>query len=101
MSSSRAEQRRPEALNVVVTDDTLTVDLVDGRTLSVPVTWYPRLAHGTTSERRNWSVIGRGEGIHWNELDEDVSVEALLAGKASGESHVSFVEWLRSRLRDG
>jgi hypothetical protein len=99
MSSSRAEQRRPEALNVVVTDDTLTVDLADGRTLSVPIAWYPRLAHGTTSERRNWSVIGRGEGIHWSELDEDVSVEALLAGKASAESHVSFVEWLRSRPR--
>jgi hypothetical protein len=100
MSSSRAERRRPEALNAVVTDDTLTVDLADGRTLSVPITWYPRLAHGTMHERRNWSVIGRGEGIHWSDLDEDVSVDALLAGQASAESHSSFAEWLRRRPRD-
>jgi hypothetical protein len=100
MSSSNAERKRPEALNALVTDDALTVDLADGRKLSVPLRWYPRLAHGTADERRNWSVIGRGEGIHWNDLDEDVSVDALLAGKPSAESHASFEKWLRSRPRD-
>jgi hypothetical protein len=74
MSFSPTEPSRPEALNVVVTNDTLTVELVDGRRLSVPIDWYPRLAHGTPSERQNWSVIGRGEGIHWGDLDEDVSL---------------------------
>jgi hypothetical protein len=84
-------------LRVVVTDDTLTVDLVDGRTLSVPIAWYPRLAHGTASERQNWSVIGRGEGIHWSDLDEDLSVEGLLAGRGSAESQASLEKWLQSR----
>jgi hypothetical protein len=97
MSFSAAEPRRPEVLRVVVTDDTLTVDLVDGRTLSVPIAWYPRLAHGTASERQNWSVIGRGEGIHWSDLDEDLSVEGLLAGRGSAESQASLEKWLQSR----
>ena len=101
MSFSPVEPRRPEAVNVVVTDDRLTVDLVDGRTLSVPVTWYPRLAHGTASERQNWSVIGRGEGIHWSDLDEDVSVEGLLAGRPSAESQPSLERWLQSRQPTG
>lgn len=101
MSSSPAEPRRPEALNVVVTDDTLTVDLVDGRTLSVPIAWYPRLAHATATERQKWSVVGRGEGIHWTDLDEDISVEGLLAGRASGESQASLEKWLRSRQQAG
>ena len=97
MSSSLVEPRRPEALHVVVTDDTLTVDLVDGRSLSVPVAWYPRLAHGTAAERANWSVIGRGEGIHWQDLDEDISIEGLLAGRGSVESQASLEKWLRAR----
>lgn len=101
MTSSLAEPRRPEALRVVVTDDTLTVDLVDGRTLSVPIGWYPRLAHGTAEERQSWSVIGRGEGIHFGLLDEDISVEGLLAGRASAESQASLDKWLRSRQQAG
>ncbi len=101
MSFSPTEPKRPEALKVLVTDDTLTVDLVDGRTLSVPITWYPRLAHGTASERQNWSVIGRGEGIHFHDLDEDISVEGLLAGRKSGESQSSLAKWLRSRQPTG
>jgi hypothetical protein len=101
MSSSQVDPRRPEALNVIVTDDTLTVDLVDGRTLSVPIAWYPRLAHATASERQNWTVIGRGEGIHWSDLDEDISVAGLLAGRASGESQASLETWLRSRQQAG
>jgi hypothetical protein len=101
MNFSPAEPRRPEALNVVVSDDTLTVDLVDGRTLSVPIAWYPRLAHGTAAERQNWSVVGRGEGVHWTDLDEDISIEGLLAGRASGESQASLEKWLRSRQQAG
>jgi hypothetical protein len=99
--SSAASSRGPEALNVVVTDDTLTIALVDGRRLSVPVAWYPRLAHGTARERQNWSVIGRGEGIHWSDLDEDISVEGLLAGRPSVESTASLEKWLRGRQPNG
>jgi len=97
MSSSVIELTIPLATNVVVTTDTLTVDLSDGRTISVPLAWYPRLAHGTPDEQARWQLIGRGEGIHWPELDEDISVEGLIAGKASGESQRSFAKWLDSR----
>ncbi len=85
------------AVNVQVTNDTLTVDLNDGRTLSVPLTWYPRLLHGTTKERKNWRLIGDGEGIHWKDLDEDISVEGLILGKPSSESQKSLKRWLESR----
>ena len=80
-----------------VTDDALLVELVDGRTLSVPLLWYPRLAHATAAERGNWRLIGRGAGIHWPDLDEDVSVDNLLAGKRSGESQSAFKRWLERR----
>jgi hypothetical protein len=101
MSFSPPESRRPAELRVVVTDDTLTVDFVDGRTLSVPLAWYPRLAHGSAAERQNCTMIGRGEGIHWPDLDEDISVEGLLAGRASAESQSSLEKWLRSRQQAG
>jgi hypothetical protein len=97
MSSSVSEVAIPAATNVDVTDETLTVDLSDGRTISVPVPWYPRLAHASPAERRNWLLIGRGEGIHWPDIDEDISVEALIAGRSSGESQKSFAQWLRAR----
>ncbi len=95
------ESRHAQAVAVVVTDDSLTVDLVDGRTVSVPLGWYPRLAHGTPADRANWRLIGRGEGIHWEDLDEDICVDRLLAGRASGESQSSLEKWLRSRKRAG
>jgi hypothetical protein len=85
------------AQQVTVTDDALIVDLVDGRTVSVPVSWYPRLAHGTPTERSNWRLLGRGEGIHWPDLDEDISVAGLLAGRPSGETQSSLQRWLKSR----
>ena len=85
------------AQTVQVTVDTLTVDLADGRSISMPLAWYPRLAHGTQAERTNWRLIGRGEGVHWPDLDEDISVENLLSGARSGESHRSFKQWLASR----
>lgn len=87
----------PPAMQVSVTDESLTVELADGRTLSVPLVWFPRLAHGTPEERNRWRFIGRGEGIHWPELDEDISVAGLLAGKASGESQRSLKRWLEQR----
>jgi hypothetical protein len=94
MSTLTAEVR---AQDVTVTDDTLSVDLSDGRTISVPLAWYPRLLHGTPEERNNRRFIGEREGIHWPDLDEDVSVENLLAGKPSGESQSSFKRWVESR----
>jgi len=98
MSISAVEIDVPDARHVAVTDDTLTVELSDGRTISVPLAWYPRLAHADETERNNWRLIGRGQGIHWNDLDEDISVEGLLAGKPSGESQRSFKKWLEERL---
>jgi hypothetical protein len=84
-------------LNVEVTDDTLSLDLEDGRTLSVPIGWYPRLAHGTAIERANFQISGAGYGIHWPDLDEDIGVEGLLLGKHSSESPASFERWLQQR----
>ena len=86
------------ASTITITDDTLSVDLTDGRTISVPLAWYPRLQHGSTVERNNWRFIGDKEGIHWPDLDEDISVENLLMGKASGESQSSFKRWLDTRV---
>ncbi len=97
MTTSTVEIQVPFAQDVQVSKDTLKVDLSDGRTISVPLAWFPRLVHGCTAERRNWRLIGKGLGIHWNDLDEDLSVEGLLAGKPSGESQSSFAKWLRSR----
>src|SRR5437016_12890667 len=97
MTSSAIELHVPLATNVVVTDDTLTVDLSDGRTISVPLAWYPRLVHATDEERSVWRLIGRGEGIHWPKLDEDISVEGLIAGRPSGESQQSSAKWLNAR----
>ncbi len=99
MSTSVTELQTAKAIEVSVTDDTLTVDLADGRTLSVPLTWYPRLWHGTPEERRNSRLIGEGVGIHWPDLDEDISVEGLLLGKRSGESPSSLQRWLDARAK--
>jgi len=97
MTTSPIERWPALAQGVHVTVDTLTVDLADGRSISVPVTWYPRVATGTPVERSNWRFIGRGEGIHWPDLDEDISVENLLSGARSGESQRSFKQWLAAR----
>ncbi len=97
MNISAIEMKVPNAENVKVTEDTLSVDLSDGRTISVPLEWFPRLVHATPVERINWRLIGRGHGIHWEDIDEDISVEGLLAGKPSGESLKSFKNWLSQR----
>jgi hypothetical protein len=97
MRISPVEADSPVAQNVTVSDDVLTVGLSDGRILVVPLTWFPRLLHGSTVERSNWRLIGKGSGIHWPDLDEDVSIEGLLLGRPSGESESSFQSWLQSR----
>ena len=99
-SNSPPSYRRietPEAIAIEVSDDTLAAELSDGRTISVPISWYPRLVHATPEERNNWELIGTGEGIHWPDLDEDLSVEGFLAGRKSGESPRSFKRWLEAR----
>ena len=100
MNVSTLEVRVPEAKDVTVTEDTLTAELSDGRTISVPLSWYPRLVHATPEERNNWRPIGTGQGIHWPDLDEDISVEGLLAGWPSGESPKSLKQWLEAK-REG
>ena len=97
MTSSPTDVRSARARAVRVTGETLTVDLADGRSLSVPMAWYPRLAHGTPAERAEWQLVGEGEGIHWPLLDEDLSVAGLLAGRRSGETQASLQRWLASR----
>lgn len=97
MTTLPVEIQTANAQDVRVTEDALIVELEDGRTISVPIAWYPRLLHGQKSERANWRLIGKGEGIHWPDLDEDIKVEQLLLGRPSGESQKSLQQWLKSR----
>ena len=97
MTISAVEIEIPNAETVSVTEDSLSVDLSDGRTISVPLAWFPRLLHATPEERKNWRLIGKGQGIHWEDVDEDISIEGLLAGRPSGESQESFQKWLNQR----
>ena len=97
MSSSRVETCEALATHVEVSDDTLSVELTDGRTIAVPLGWYPRLAHSSADERSSWRLIGSGRGIHWPDIDEDISVANLLAGQSSAESQSSFKKWLAGR----
>jgi hypothetical protein len=87
----------PRINYITINDDTLSVDLEDGRTISVPIGWYPRLAHGTPAERENFQISGAGYGIYWRDLDEDIGVEGMLLGKKSTESLESFERWLKKR----
>ncbi len=98
MVTSTIELNVSAAEQVTVTHDALIVDLSDGRSITVPLAWYPRLMNATASELQNWRLIGKGYGIHWEELDEDISVEGLLLGKPSGESQTSFKRWLSGRV---
>ena len=97
MSISGTELREAVAQSMTANDEALIVDLADGRTITVPLAWFPRLAHGTAAERANWRLIGGGVGIHWPDLDEDISVESLLAGRRSGETQASLRRWLQAR----
>lgn len=89
----------PAAVNVAVEKGKLVVDLADGRSLHVPLAWYPRLLHGSEKERQNWQLLGDGYAIEWPDLDEHIGVEGLVAGRRSGESKVSFKRWLSARTR--
>ena len=100
MSAPTTERRLAREQSVEVNDDALTVSLDDGRTISLPLGWYPRLLHATPQERENWRLIADGVGIHWPDLDEDISVEDLLAGRPSGESQRSFKRWLEERKHE-
>ena len=97
MTSSSLAREAAEAKHVRVTGDFLVVALRDGRTVSVPLKWYPRLAEGRPAERRNWELVGPGTGIHWPDLDEDISVEGLLLGLRSAERPESLKRWRASR----
>jgi hypothetical protein len=99
MSISNTGTREAIAQHIAIGDDSVTVELTDGRTITVPLAWFPRLLHGTATERANWRLIGSGEGIHWPDLDEDISVAGLLAGRRSTETNESLRHWLDSRVK--
>ena len=99
MTTSSLAIETPAAADVKVTSEALTVHLHDGRIVSVPLAWYPRLVEGSSVERRHWELIGPGIGIHWPLLDEDISVEALLRGLGSNEGASSLRRWRASRRR--
>ena len=99
MSSSVLDIKPATATRVRVSHDTLWVELSDGRTIAVPVAWYPRRSYATAKQRNSWRLIARGRGIHWPDLDEDISVDNLLSGNPSGESQRSFKKWLIQRAR--
>lgn len=94
MSTSAADA---QAKDVTITEDALTVCITDGRTITVPLEWFPRLVHATAAERKNWRLIGKGQGLHWPELDEDINIQDLLLGRRSAESRSSFERWLQTR----
>ena len=97
MTSSTVDTQHVRVTTLVISADLLTMELSDGRTISAPLSWYPRLCHGTSEEREDWRLIGGGRGIHWPLLDEDISVENLVFGKPSAESQVSLKRWLDDR----
>jgi hypothetical protein len=99
MSFSVLEVQEARAQTARVDDDSLIVDLVDGRTIIVPLVWFPRLWHGNAEERAKLLLLGEGTLLHWPDLDEDLSVSGILAGRHSGESQESLKKWLESRPR--
>jgi len=99
MSTSAFRNGEPRAVRVKVTRSEVVVDLSDGRTVSAPLAWYPRLLHGTQGERHNWRLVAGGSGINWPDLDEDLSVDGLLDGRTSSESQASLKKWLSARSR--
>ena len=92
-----SEAITPKAEGVLITEEELQAKLSDGSTVSVPLAGYPRLVHATPEERDNWQLVGQGQGVRWPDLDEDVSVEGLIARRRSGESQRSFERWLEAK----
>jgi len=99
MNITTTEMHLARVQHVEVSEDTLIMDLDDGRSVSVPLAWYPRLLYATPEERLHWRIIGDGDGIHWIDLDEDISVENIIIGRPSGESQGSFKRWLGGRKK--
>jgi len=99
MNSSALDVQEARAQAVSVNEDSLTIDLADGRTIIVPLVWYPRLWHGSPEERSNLEISADGTLIHWADLDEDLSMSGILAGRHSGESQQSLKKWLEERLQ--
>ena len=97
MNTFQIDQRELRGRNLSFGDDDLIVELADGRTVTVPLAWFPRLFHATPAERANWRWIGGGIGMHWPELDEDIAVEGLMLGRPSGEGPQSLRRWLEQR----
>jgi Protein of unknown function (DUF2442) len=97
MSISTLELALPRAVAVTFGEAALTVELSDGRVISAPLTWFPRLLNGSPAERSEWRLVGDGDGVHWPRLDEDISVESLVAGRPSAESAQSLTRWLAAR----
>jgi hypothetical protein len=97
MSTFQIDLKELRALDVTFSEEEMTIALADGRSLSIPLAWFPRLFHATVEERANWRWVGGGIGMHWPDLDEDISVEDLLLGRPSGESQASLRSWLDSR----
>ena len=99
MNISAHDFPAPRATSVNISEDTLSVDLADGRTVSVPLAWYPRLLHSSAKDRQHWRLIGAGTGIHWPDIEEDVSIEGLILGRPSQEAQSSFSRWLEGRQK--
>lgn len=99
MSSLEIEIQEARARTVRVTDESLTVDLVDGRTIIVPLVWFPRLWHGSPDERGHFELSGDGAYVHWPKLDEDLTIASLLSGRRSGESAKSLKRWSAARQK--
>ncbi|MCB8946057.1 MAG: DUF2442 domain-containing protein [Ardenticatenaceae bacterium] len=88
----------PTVIDITIQEEKFVVDLEDGRSLIIPLSWYPRLLHGTPAERQNWQLLGDGYAIEWPDLDEHIGIEGLLAGRRSSESQKSLDRWLASRV---
>ncbi len=99
MSSLDVEIQEARARAVRITEDSLTVDLVDGRTVIVPLVWFPRLWHGSPDERGRLEIFGDGAYVHWPELNEDLTIASLLSGRRSGESSKSLKKWSAARRK--
>jgi hypothetical protein len=97
MTISAPDIKAPSATAVSVSDDSLIIELSDGRSVTAPLAWYPRLLHATRAERDNLRLIGEGSGIHWFDVDEDISIESVLSGRPSMESATSLKRWLEAR----
>ncbi len=91
-------ETEPTAVHATITEEKLIVELAEGRGISIPLAWYPRLLHGLLQERQNWQLLGDGYAIEWPDLDEHIGIEGLLAGRCSGESRKSLERWLTARM---